>query len=392
MFMPKIKAESTKIFLVYLHIAFFLSGIATVIIGQILPLLSTRFTLNDQQIAYLFPAQFAGSIIGTIVCNWLGKRNNFFLATLIGCFSMACGILMFNTSSFELCLVGFALNGFGIGLTLPSINMLILEVKPQNATSALNFLNVFWGVGAILSQPFVDILSRKTNIVLPTSILAATLAIIGILMSILPKHNNSDTKVNNYISEVKSTPIWNNPIAWGIAFFNFIHVGFESGIGGWLKTYTLRFDEGATALIQPITLFYIFFVIGRGITPKLSHTLNDNKILLLGLVTILIGLFAMLFAPNLLVLWIGGIISGLGTSAIFPTNLSRFTKTFGESSTKKTTPFFICGTLGATFTTSLIGYVSNQLNDLRSGMFVLLISVLVLIVTQIVLTKQKPVL
>jgi MFS transporter, FHS family, glucose/mannose:H+ symporter len=390
--MPKIKFESSQTFIIYLHIAFFLSGIATVIIGQVLPLLSTRFSLNDQQIAYLFPAQFAGSIIGTFLCNWLGKRNNFLLATLIGCFSMACGVLMFNSLSFEFCLVGFALNGFGIGLTLPSINMLILELKPLNATSSLNFLNVFWGIGAILSQPFVDILSRKTNIIFPTSVLAATLAIIGILIALLPKEVTAATTANADIIEVKSTPIWNNPIAWGIALFNFIHVGFESGIGGWLKTYSLRFDDGATALVQPITLFYIFFVIGRGIAPRLSISLNDNKILISGLFTILIGLIAMLFAPNLIVLWIGGIVSGLGTSAIFPTNLSRFTKIFGESSIKKTTPFFISGTLGATFTTWLIGYISNQFNDLRSGMFVLLGSILLLIVIQFILAKQKPVL
>ncbi len=50
-----------------------------------------------------------------------------------------------------------------------------------------------------------------------------------------------------------------------IAFFNFIHVGFESGMGGWLKTYTGRLEnEPTVVLFSPILLYFLFFVVGRG--------------------------------------------------------------------------------------------------------------------------------
>ncbi len=387
--MPQIKAESSKIFLIFLHIGFFLSGIATVLIGQVLPILSTRFSLNDQQIAYLFPAQFAGSLAGTFLTNWFGKRDNFLFATLLGCLSMAFGILLINASSFELCLAGFALNGVGIGLTLPSINMLILEMKPENPASALNVLNVFWGIGAILSQPFVDILSKKTSLILPTVLLASALGFIGILMALLPRENVIKRTKSDSNNEDTEIPIWTNPIAWGIALFNFIHVGFESGMGGWLKTYTQRFEDGANTFIQPVLLFYVFFVFGRVIATFLSRFLNENKMLILGLSIIFIGLILMLLAQDVFMLSVGGVFAGLGTSSIFPTNLSRFTKTFGETATRRATPFFVCGTLGATFTTWLIGYISNFYNDLRKGMLVMLISVIILIFLQLVLSRQK---
>jgi MFS transporter, FHS family, glucose/mannose:H+ symporter len=386
--MPQIKAESSRIFNILLHFGFFLSGIATVFIGQVLPILSTRFSLNDQQIAYLFPAQFAGSLVGTFLTNWLGKRDNFLSATLIGCFSMSCGILLINANVFQFCLAGFVLNGIGIGLTLPSINMLILEMKPENPASALNVLNVFWGVGAIFSQPFVAALSDKTNLTLPTSILAASLGIIGVSIALLPRVKKPKT-FENIKSEDISVPIWTNPIAWGIALFNFIHVGFESGIGGWLYTYTQRFEDGAGAFIQPVLLFYIFFVIGRVIATFLSKILDENKMLILGLFIILFGIILIILAKDVLILSIGGVFAGLGTSSIFPTNLSRFTKTFGESATRRATPFFVCGTLGATFTTWLIGYISNFYGDLSKGMLVMLASVIFLIFLQLILSKHK---
>ena len=54
-----------------LHIIFFLSGIATVLIGQILPILARHFTLSDLQVSFFFPAQFAGSADG----RDLGSRS-----------------------------------------------------------------------------------------------------------------------------------------------------------------------------------------------------------------------------------------------------------------------------------------------------------------------------
>ncbi len=91
----------------------------------------------------------------------------------------------------------------------------------------------------------------------------------------------------------------------------------------------------------------------------------------------------LLFADDRLFVGFGAAIAGFGTATIFPTNLSRFTKTFGASAIRSATPLFICGTLGAAFTTWLIGFGSNYFNNLRSGMFVLALSIIALIGLQI---------
>jgi fucose permease len=388
--MPEENSKQIRILKILLHIGFFASGIATVLIGQILPILSAKFSLNDEQTGNFFPAQFAGSLIGTFLTSWFGKRNKFLQASLIGCFLMGAGILMLNFGSYELCLFGFFVNGLGIGLTLPSINMLVLELNPARAASALSVLNFFWGFGAILSQPFVDFSSNGTNIFVPTAILSATLLLIGIALGLVPKEIEQRPVSTEENKADTSPPIWINPIAWAIAAFNFIHVGFESGMGGWLKTYTERIeDNAAMKLLPPIFLFYVFFVVGRGVAPVFFRYFNDNKMLIYSLFTVLVGMIVLLLAKDVVTLAIGSSIAGFGTSAIFPTNMSRFTNTFGASASRRAMPFFICGTLGAAFTTWLIGFMSNQFNDLRSGMFILLGSVVVLIVLQIALGFQK---
>lgn len=373
-----------------LHAVFFLSGIATVFIGPALPVLAAQFHLNDFEVSYFFPAQFAGSLTGTFFTWVFGKRNNFYTATLLGAFLMIAGLSMMNLGSMELCLLGFAVNGTGIGLTLPSINMLILEMNRDNAPSALNILNFFWGVGAIICSPFVGILSGGKSILWPTGVLALMLVIPAILMAVTPRTPETAETGETADTSEALRPIWTSPIAWAIALFNFIHVGFESGMGGWLPTYTMRL-EGTPLLnwISPTLIFFLFFVLGRGVAPVFFKFLNENKMLLLGLVIVLGGMGLLLMAKSVIVLSFGGMIAGFGTSWVFPTNVSRFSKEFGPTASRRATPLFICGTLGATSTTWLIGYFSEKFQDLRSGMFVLLVSVVLLLVIQVCLSLRK---
>ncbi|HEY8563223.1 MAG TPA: MFS transporter [Pyrinomonadaceae bacterium] len=389
--MPPENANSLRSLKILLHAGFFLAGIATVIIGQLLPILKEKFALNDEQLGNFFPAQFAGSVIGTFLTNRLGKQNRFLPASFAGCFSMGAGVLMLNFGSYELCLAGFFVNGLGIGLTLPSINMLVLELNPARGAAALSVVNFFWGVGAIISQPFVDFLARGTNIVTPTLALSAMFLAVGAWLALIPKGIEQKPTAGDDEEADFDAPIWTNPAAWTIAAFNFIHVGYESAMSGWLKTYTQRVEESdAASWLPPITLFFVFFVVGRGVAPLFFRFLNENRMLFLGLLTIFFGMLILLSASGIWVLSVGASVSGFGTASVFPTNMSRFTKIFGASASRRMTPFFICGTLGATFTTWFIGYVSNRFgNDLRSGMLILLGSVVILIVLQIVLATRK---
>ena len=104
--------------------------------------------------------------------------------------------------------------------------------------------------------------------------------------------------------------------------------------------------------------------------------------LVLGSLTVLIGMAFTVTATEVSMLAVGAAIAGFGTSWIFPTNVARFSRVFGTTASRRATPLFICGTLGAASSTWLIGLVSNQTGDLRSGMYVLVGSVVLLIVIQ----------
>ncbi|MBK9214444.1 MAG: MFS transporter [Chloracidobacterium sp.] len=169
--------ETSQFVRVVLHVMFFLSGIATVLIGPVLPVLARHFRLSDLDVSYFFPAQFAGSISGTLLSSWTARRESYLAAAVTGTALMAVGVALLNVDSYQVCLVGFFINGLGIGMTAPSINMLVLEMSQGRAASALSILNFCWGVGAIVSKPFVDILGTHDSLGSTTWALAVPLAV-----------------------------------------------------------------------------------------------------------------------------------------------------------------------------------------------------------------------
>jgi fucose permease len=377
-----------KILIFLLHSAFFLTGISTVFIGQILPVLSNRLTLSDAQAGQLFISQFSGSFLGVFIFNYTLKKFGFIKTIVFGLGIMTIGVWVLNSETIELCFLGFFLNGIGIGTTLPSINMVIAELNPLRQTSALNILNFFWGVGAIISQPFVKIIGTEKSIIYPTIIISLFLLIhIPAILFSSTKFIAGETSFEQNSTE-KPPRIWNNPVAWMIGIFNFLLVGIESGLGGWLTTYSLRFSEGKNQLFAATPIFFLFFVIGRGCAPLFSKFLNDNKYILYSLLVLLTGIILALLSNSFYMLVISAAILGFGTSATFPTNMARFTKFFGETATRNSTPIFVLGSLGGASINWLIGFTSTASESLKSGIFILLICCIFQILIQIYLNRK----
>ncbi len=125
-------------------------------------------------------------------------------------------------------------------------------------------------------------------------------------------------------------------------------------------------------ILSPTLLYFLFFVAGRGIAPVYFRYMSENQVLFLDIGLMLVGMLTILAAADVTLLAIGAAISGFGASSVFPTNLSRFSRTFGPSATRRAIPLFVTGTLGGAMVTWLIGFVSEEANSLRAGMFSLL--------------------
>src|SRR5256885_11787099 len=130
------------------HAAFVLTGVMTTLLGPMLPILSGRWVLSDSQAGYLFTAQFATSILGVAVSSVLVYRYGYRLTLVFGLGFMAVGAGALARASWIAGLVSVCIYGLGLGLTIPTANLLIAELHPERRADGLDLLKFSRGIRA----------------------------------------------------------------------------------------------------------------------------------------------------------------------------------------------------------------------------------------------------
>jgi fucose permease len=363
-----------------LHFSFFVVGIVTVLLGQVLPFLAKTLSLNDEQAGFFSSSQFFGSIIGTISTAFLIRWIGFVKTMGVGFLLFVIGLSGLNFANYWVGWSSVMIYGIGIGLLIPSTLMLTAALNPVKTASALNLMSCVWAFGAIASQPFVSYFGGD-KILVPTLMSAALSLIFTVLYLGFFKDSSDSPESSNLIEN--SVPIWSNPKSWLIVAFGLCDVGIESGVTVWLTTFTFRSNlPDAMSGVSAIPIFFIFFVIGRGIAAILARFLSNNQIIWASLVITLLGTILLIFSTGWQTIFFSAAILGLGLAAVFPTNMARFTETFGPAANKQTVPLFVMGSVGSIIITSLIGYFSEAYHSLNAGLTVLIVAATILLVLQ----------
>ncbi|KAL2758185.1 hypothetical protein ACRALDRAFT_1061403 [Sodiomyces alcalophilus JCM 7366] len=118
-----------------------------------LPSLSAEFDISEKTVRYTASALFGGLCLGSFVwgigSDMLGRRLAFNCTLLI---TSVFGIMSaWSPSWAAVCILNAAL-GFGIGGSLPVDGAVFLEFLPDDSSSLLTLLSVWWPVGQLVSS------------------------------------------------------------------------------------------------------------------------------------------------------------------------------------------------------------------------------------------------
>src|ERR1700674_4876426 len=128
-FTPKAKAKlpfSTS-GATLLHLDFLVTGIVMTFLGPMLPALSARWSLTDEQAGYLLFAQFFSSMFGMLASASLVQRIGYRLTFIIGLIMMASGMSLLVSGPWLLGMIAVCVLGFGHGVTTPAGNLRTAE-------------------------------------------------------------------------------------------------------------------------------------------------------------------------------------------------------------------------------------------------------------------------
>jgi fucose permease len=156
---------SSSIQVAWIHLAFVLTGVLTTLLGPILPELSLRLSLSDSQAGAFFTTQFIGSSIGVLVSSLLTVRRGFRITLGTGLGMMAVGAALLGSLGSWMAAAGSVFcYGIGLGLVIPAGNVWIAAANPTRRGSALNLLNLSWGIGAVACPFLVALAQRATEL------------------------------------------------------------------------------------------------------------------------------------------------------------------------------------------------------------------------------------
>src|SRR3989440_77796 len=374
--------------LVLLFAGFVLSGIATTIIGPMLPIFIRRWSLDDRQAGLFSTIQFLAALGGTlassVIASWRGYRP----ALVLGYALMGGGLACLNAEAHVVALTATAAFGLGYGLITPGTNLFVAELGGAKSASLLNQLNFAWGAGAMVCSPLIALALRRNGL----GILLSGTAVFGgvLVMGLLfvsfgvQKHGND---VNT--AGVASAAIGLR-VTIALAAMFFIYVAMENGIGIWSAEYAKRLANGITGMttLAPM-FFYAGLTSGRGAAPLVLQRLHERK-MVLGALGLAAAAAALLIASRSLPLaTVAVFLAGLGCASVYPIYIAWLSRWYGARAKKIGGILFALASLGGSAGPGLIGAVSQYSGSLRVGLLVPLICATILICLALLLRRQS---
>jgi fucose permease len=349
-------------------------GIATVLLGPMLPTLSARWSLNYSQAGALFTVQYLASTIAVALTGVLVTRRGFRFAMKSGLLLMSAGVGLLLAGPKIMGIVCIAASGFGMGVAIPAANLLVAEVNPGRRSATLNLLNFCWSVGAV-GCPFLVAAAAKSQ-ALPFFL--AGVAAFGLLVAIgiaaMPSYIVEPSATKGAEPNTAAAIAWKSSAVFILALLFFLYVGVENGFGGWVASYAKSLGNltPAMAVMTP-SFFYAALMLGRWLAPVLLRLTDEIRLVQAGLLIACAGMAGLVSSHGLLGVTVSASLAGLGLSSVYPITISLLSREFGLASSRVGSLMFTMSNIGGAFIPWMVGASSNHFGSLKAGLAVPLI-------------------
>jgi MFS transporter, FHS family, glucose/mannose:H+ symporter len=371
------------LFPVFLY--FIAAGVATVMLGPLLPALIQRWHIQDAQAGTLFTASFAGQFCGA----WFATRN-LRVSILYGSAITAAGCAAMAWASFGLAHIALFCVGLGLGAGLTAGNVIAGTAVPAARTRLIALLNVAWGFGAI-ACPVLIRLSSSGGIQLFFFATAVCLAITALIAITIP---NSETSAAVVFRDAESQTVSRMPLPplplfiFGAAIF--LYVGVENAFGGWLPSYAVRTNPSLHASSISI-YFWVAELTGRILVTALMALLGEATLYrlclaLLILTQILLCATTHISATGVITLTV---LAALSLAPLYPLIMSFLLARTGNHA--HLGALLATASFGGATLPWLTGVLSTYFHGLRAGLLVPATgAVLLLFLSAILTSKSSP--
>ncbi len=363
------------------YVSFVPIGVATVLLGPMLPVLSARWSLNYAQAGVLFPVQYVASTVAVALSGVMVSRLGFRFAIRTGLFLVAVGMSLLMFGPQWMAILCIAAYGGGVGLAVPAANLMVAEVNPDRRSATLSWLNFCWSVGAVACPFLVAAAVKSDHILLFLVFVSALSLLVALTFFVIPAGRNETVSADDRKMNIVPVIRRQLPVFCVLSVLFFLYVGMENGFGFWLATFakSLGSMTAAMSLMTP-SFFYAALMVGRSLAPFLLRTIDEVRLVQAGLLLACVGMAGLVLSHELTGVLTSACVAGLGLSGVYPITIALLSQEFGATASRIGSIMFVLSNIGGGLFPWVVGVASTRFGSLKAGLFVPLVGCAVMFI------------
>jgi fucose permease len=359
-------------------VAIFVYGLIAAMLGTILPDLSDRFRLTPSQNGTIAFVQAIGLIIASVGVGPLlddeGKKAGLILGLAL--ISIALFALP-RSPGFRSILFLLFLLGVGGGIVVTGANALVSDVGEAHRGTALNLVNLFFGLGG-LATPFISANLFKRNWV-NLCYAVASLTVVALIVQTVTKMP-APTGAERFIL-ADAGPVLGRPLLFLLGLFLFLYITCEVGVWNWLPRHLIAQGIPESRALNILALgFALGLLIGRMAVSPILLRVSPINVTLAASIAMAVTTYLMLLTRTPGAAFVLVFIAGLSMAPVFPTTLAIVGDAFPRMTGTAIGFVITCGWIGLAVSSRIIGAIAGgDPRRLKKALLVLPVSAVLMI-------------
>lgn len=339
-------------------LAIFIYGMIASMLGTILPDLSDRFHLTPSQNGTIAFAQAVGLMIASLGVGPLLDSQGDKAGILLGLACILAALLLLPRSRGYGSIVALLfLLGLGGGIADTAANALVSGISAEHRATALNLVNLFFGLGGLVT-PFISANLFKRNWVRLCYTVALLTLATGALQ--IPVKTPPQVSGTGFLF-TKAAPMLGQPLMLMLGLMLFLYVSCEVGVWNWLTRHLIAQGISEAKALNILSLgFALGLLIGRVAIARVLIHVPAIEVTLGASIGMAITTYLMLRTSKAGTAAALVFIAGLAMAPVFPTTLAITATAFPHMPGTAIGFVMTCGWAGLAVSSRIIGAIAGE--------------------------------
>lgn len=356
---------------------FFAAGFGMAAIGPVVPELSARTGASLVALGWLSIAIFLGSLAAQFIAGRASDRFGRRLVLAIGLVLLAAMLSIIGLAPrLAVILTAAAIYGIGYGSFSLSGNVMASELAPEKRASAVNLVNMAFGLGAVVGPLVVSVLIDRFDRALPALWIGAGLLVLSAVAALVALPARLPAARTAQAAGPAGRASLRDPMLFAIGVLLLLYVGSEMSAGLWASEYLQR-SAGMDAAggAAATSLFWALLTAGRVAAVLVGMRVSADRMLTASVWIAFAGSALLWLAHGSATASVVAFaVMGFGYGPIYPTGIAVITSRFPHAAGTATSQMGILAASGGGLLPRLQSLVLAHRPTAESALFTLVIA------------------